>query len=187
MTDAIAPFITTFVSSIVPGTDINLKLQTGIFAGELYRQAAKHFRIPYEYIPFLPKKNEIFIAQYLADGHRNPVFEQLEEYIIRKNLESIRVATLVPKKGELNLYPRKGLSVTDAYSGKTLTIAMGSADSDEDEMKKASRAGQISISSTSLKTSDLKEYVKSICKLDRNLHTTITVYRSLQTAQGKKK
>jgi len=192
--DTLSPFVTTFVSSLIPGDNINLKLQSGILAGELCRQAIKRFATIPSWMNWFHKNHRyLYISQFLPDGHANPVFLQLEEYIIAKHFDTLQSAQLIPKKGEITLFPKKGLRLVEKYENETLEIALNSTPSDDistdtgnAEVKITSNSsGQIVISSKKHKLEQLKEYVKQICKLDRVLHSTITVYRAL-THKGKK-
>jgi len=182
--ESLIPAVSTLVSSIVPSQDINVRIQSGILAGEMMRLGVKQSSTITSWIPIPSwfRSNKLYISQRLdGERHSNPVFDQLQEYIIAKHFDKLDTAQLVPKKGEITLFPKKGLKLDDVYEGQHLDISMNFAASDEGnpDPSKSNYHSQIIISSRRLPLEKLKCYVQSICKLDRVMHSTIAVYRPL--------
>lgn len=180
--EVLVPTISTLVSAAVPGDNMFVRMHAGALAGEAFRYAINKTSRLSDWIPTFLKTNRLFISQVLADDRRaNPVFEQLQEFIIAKHYDHLMDAQLIPKKGEITLYPKQGLKLTEMFQGKRLDISMtyGPSEEGNPDPTKTSYHNQIVLSSRVLKVEQLKEFVQNICKLDRVLHSTIVVYRPL--------
>ena len=188
--ETMIPVVSSLVSTLVPSDSMMVRMHSGMLAGEVMRVLSNKSSTLTSLIPTCFRINKLFINQRLADENRiNPVFEQLQEYIISKHFDKLESAQLVPKKGEMTLYPKRGLKVMETFKGHSLEISMSSNDEDVGNSSKDSlptKHNQIVISSKRLKVEELKEFAKSICKLDRMLHSTITVYRTIVFPKGRK-
>lgn len=188
--DTMIPVVSSLVSTLVPSDSMMVRMHSGMLAGEVMRVLSNKSSTLTSLIPTCFRTNKLFINQHLIDENRiNPVFEQLQEFIISKHFDKLEAAQLVPKKGEMTLYPKRGLKVMETFKGHSLEISMSSNDEDVGDSSKDSlptKHNQIVISSKRLKVEELKEFAKSICKLDRMLHSTITVYRTIVFPKGRK-
>lgn len=176
------PTISTLVSAMVPSDNMLVRMHAGALAGEAFRYTIKKTSTLSSWIPTLFRTNQLFISQGTTDErHANPVFEQMQEFIVAKHFSHLTTAQLIPKKGEITLYPRQGLKLTETFQGHKLDIAMtyGPTEEGNPDVTKVKYHTQIVLSSRTLKVEQLKEFVQTICKLDRVLHSTIVVYRPI--------
>lgn len=177
------PTVSTLVSAIVPSDNMIVKMHAGALAGEAFRYSITKSTRLASWIPTFFKTNKLFISQVMTDDerHTNPVFEQMQEYIIAKHYHKLDTVQLVPKKGEITLYPKQGLKLTETFQGHKLDITMSYGPNEEGspDHTKTSYHNQIILSSRILKVDQLKDFVQNICKLDRVLHSTIVVYRPI--------
>lgn len=186
--ETLIPAVSSLVSTLVPSKSMMVRMHAGMLAGEVMRFSAKTAHSSTAWIPSWFKSNKLFISQFMTDErHGNPVFDQMQEYIISKHYDKLDSAQLIPKKGEITLFPKRGLKLKETYLDKPLEISMTFAASDEGnpDPSKSEYHNQIVISSRKLSVEQLKEYVQNICKIDRVLHSTIVVYRPIVT-KGKR-
>lgn len=180
--EVLVPTISTLVSAMVPSDNMLVRMHAGALAGEAFRYTIKKTSTLSSWIPTLFRTNQLFISQGMTDErHANPVFEQMQEFIVAKHFAHLTTAQLIPKKGEITLYPRQGLKLTETFQGHKLDIAMtyGPTEEGHPDVTKTSYHTQIVLSSRTLKVEQLKEFVQTICKLDRVLHSTIVVFRPI--------
>jgi SpoVK/Ycf46/Vps4 family AAA+-type ATPase len=186
--ETLIPAVSSLVSTVVPIKSMMVRMHAGMLVGELLRYCSKTTNTSSSWIPSVFKSNKLFISQVMSDErHSNPVFDQMQEYIISKHFQKLDSAQLIPKKGEITLFPKRGLSLKETFQGKPLEISITFAASDEGnpDSSKSNSHNQIVISSRKLSVEQLKEFVQNICKIDRVLHSTIEVYRPL-VVKGKR-
>ena len=173
--DFVPHAVTGLVSALVPSTNVDVRLYSGILAGGIARAIMSNIQNFTEYVPMKLRSNCLYISEYTTteEGRINPIYEQLQEYIVFKHFQGINFAQVIPKKGEITILPRAGLRFKDTFLGKSLELRVHS------EQSKEKSNSTISISSFQLSTDELKQFVKHICKLEKTLHSTITVFRSI--------
>lgn len=192
--DFIPHAVTGLVSALLPSTNIDVRMYSGILAGGIVRSIMSSVSSITDFIPTRLRSNCLYISEYEAGGSDigkiNPIFEQLQEYIVFTHLKRINLAQVIPKKGEITILPRAGLKFQDSYLGKSLCLYVtsdsSSSSSSSSVTSSQSRSkSTICISSAQLTTSELREFVQHICKLEKTLHSTIVVYRSIIHADQK--
>jgi hypothetical protein len=200
--DFIPHAVTGLVSALLPSTNLDVRMYSGILAGGIVRSIMSNVSSITDFIPTRLRSNCLYISEFDAggggDGNMskiNPIFEQLQEYIVFTHLKKINLAQVIPKKGEITILPRVGLKFHDSYLGKSLNIyvASGSSSSVTSSASSVSSSSSsqsqskstICISSAQLTTSELREFVQHICKLEKTLHSTIVVHRSIIHAEQK--
>lgn len=165
--DTMIPVVSSLVSTLVPSDNMMVRMHSGMLAGEMMRIISNKSSSITSLIPTCFRTNKLFINQRLVDENRvNPVFEQLQEFIISKHFDKLATAQLVPKKGEMTLYPKRGLKVYETFKGHSLEISMGLNEEDVGDSSKDSfqpKHNQIIVSSKRLKVEELKEFAQSIC------------------------
>jgi SpoVK/Ycf46/Vps4 family AAA+-type ATPase len=122
------------------------------------------------------------IKQKLNNRSTNPIYEQMEEYVVMKHMTQLQQGNLLPQKGEIiiSLCQQEGnVTISDSYLKQPLTISIrnGSASSGDSGIKLTNL--EIALSSKTLDLTQMRDFVAGICRLDRTLHATIVVYRPL--------
>jgi SpoVK/Ycf46/Vps4 family AAA+-type ATPase len=202
MEAVIYPLFTAFATTLIPSADNNIKLQGGVLCGELLKWSVKKLPSMHKWFDRKPKVNSLYIAKTLSNGHANPIFDQMEEYIVAKHFDQMQTAQLIPKKGEMMLYPRKGLRIAVDIEGQPVQLCLNSTpttgnsndnsaapetqdNADPDGEGKGagsggvSGEGQILLSSKTLPLLRLQHFVQQLCKLENLQHTNVVVYRPL--------
>ena len=191
--DFIPHAVTGLVSALLPSSNLDVRMYSGILAGGIARVLMSNTSQLGHFIPTRLRSNCLYISEFdsSGDGKINPIFEQLQEYIVFTHMKRINLAQVIPKKGEITILPRAGLKFQDSYLEKPLTLYVTSSSESQASSSGSSSSSSsqpkstICISSSQLTTSELREFVQHICKLEKTLHSTIAVYRSIVHAEQK--
>jgi len=177
--ELLVPTVSTLVSAAVPHSSMVVRMHVGNMVGEALRYALGKSTLLASWMPAIWRGYQLIISQH-APGERraNPLFEQMQEYIITRHSSRLSTVQLMPKKGELTLFPQTGLNVADTFQGQPVRITLVRPATSNSSTLDA-EAEQIVVSSRRLRVDQLKEFVQHLCKLDRSLHATVTVYRPL--------
>lgn len=176
--------LSSLVTDFVPSPDAGIRLRTGMLAGEIasfVTTSASGFSWS-RFIPSYFRNNCVHVSSTVGreDSKRlNPLFEQLQEYLISKYYNEMYDAKLVPKKGDLVLEPQNGCRVVDEYLGQKVTISIVDTSTQMSNQTIIISKCEIIVWSKTLSLTQLKDYIQTICKFDRILHSTIVVYRPL--------
>ena len=119
------------------------------------------------------------------DKEKNPIYSKLEEYIIDKYMDEIKKCDLIAAKGEIS-FSLKNCTMKrplyDVFNDHDITLRINQtklkeSTSDKETSDKLRSTTNIIVESTTASVSELREYVDSISKLQKEHRNVLTIYR----------
>jgi hypothetical protein len=180
---SLAPAITSLVSALAPIEDPTLRLQAGIFAGETWRSLASlKWSSVLRWIPWKSNTTKVYINERIEGDALNPLYTQMEEYMVKKFIKRINQSSFIPQHGDIILHLQKqdgNSKMETQWNGHYIRMSIVHKD-DGNEEKKSSFTKDIKsivIECQTLDANDLKGFLQEICKSYKQLNTSVTYYR----------
>ena len=172
------------ITYYIPIENDMIKMQIGIMLSSIINNLFKS-NYHYKLIKFFKFGKNHVIIESLYKNKTNHIYEKFERYLVDKFSDKMNSSTLVPKEGSVQLSINDELNdkLYDTYNNHKIKIILekDQEKNDKDFLKKK----KIVIESTSASQNDLKNYVIDMCKCDRVITNTISIWRPLVSSKNK--
>ena len=175
------------ITSVLPVEDQSIKIQIGLLGSHFITFITNKFNINIFSFIFRKKYNLSIKNRY--NGIINPIYYNLEEYIISKYITDMHNLQLIPKNGDISFTSNgyeDSKELTDMYKDHSITLKIYNPDTEKDKSSKEESNNSISIYSKTAPMELLKSYTEYICKLHKPSASIITIYRIKITPYDKK-
>jgi SpoVK/Ycf46/Vps4 family AAA+-type ATPase len=143
--------------------------------GELIR-TLDFSRIGY-FMPFGRPKNQLWINKYLETGALNPIYNELEDYLVQKFIDSMENTMLVPKEGDISFSLSKNFAnrkITDDFQDHKIVIG---TQIEENQNSGQRMPLQIIIESKTASLTVLKQYIKDIAERVQSKSAILKIFK----------
>ena len=134
------------------------------------------------------RKNNHVVIESLYEDRKNPIYQKFENYIMDNFSKKITSSILVPKEGSISLLVNNNSfkdKIIDNFESNKIEILFNEQTPGKDDKKELIKKQKIIIESKTASQETLKKYVISICKLEKAVNKTLTIWRPLSQIRNK--
>ena len=175
------------LSSILPIEDTSLKMQVGLLGSQTINYLLSQYN--FNIFSYFKKKNTKLIIQNKYNDIPNPIYYQLEDYIINKYITEIKNLQLIPKNGEISFSSLNdgNKNLDDIYEKDKIQLVLNNnQDSSNKDKSKENNINSIEINADKIPLEKLKKYVEYVCNLNKPSSSIISIYKIKVTSYEKK-
>ena len=165
------------VSNFLPIEDTSIRLQSGLIISQIINYFLGEFNI--NIFNFFKKSGNRILINSKYDDNINPIYYNLEEYIIKKYVSNLKNLELIPKNGEITFssLQEDTIELQDNYNDHIIDLIFSSNKSKKsDDNKKNTSEKNIELFQKP-PCEDLKKYAENICLLNKPISSIISIYK----------